>query len=540
MKCKTCGNEIQPRQAFCTNCGTKVDYEQMENGNENMSGQSIMSLKKKFVLLAGIFIDYFICCRLIGGWFGLILLVLTFIASPYLFESILNVPAKAIKEFMIHLGVFFVVVLFLFHGISKDRQYSKWEVEAYGRDTRSISERIHDILTREPELHSRYVSYEQEQSNDFIDIYGFDPTDEVDITTFSQDAIIPSFRDLRNNIADYKGTAIKVKGLIIGKYAPEDYMEGITEIGIDANEFNEILDTYYGYTCLNDNSEVAGGYVVITADPSAYPNEWKEIYGYPVGVNQAGDIIIWGEFFLDEENQMEGIGENVMETIPADTQAETWLDNSEYILPDSNLRYINREELIFLDKDMLRIARNEIYARHGRKFETADLNEYFSAQSWYNGYLSVEEFDDSIFNEYEKANLDLIKNIEEGTARANHLVSNGTYAEYQQIEGIGCIVVDGERYYSVDQLGQVSSDSKGYILGWISDVQPVLGKYQYEYTVWAEDRSAGTFLSDEELEQNNYVLVCGSVREYDDYTGRLAFNSEDFFILPGENLMGVQ
>lgn len=31
----------------------------------------------------------------------------------------------------------------------------------------------------------------------------------------------------------------------------------------------------------------------------------------------------------------------------------------------------------------LYFARNEIYARHGRMFDNADLQEYFNSKSWY-------------------------------------------------------------------------------------------------------------------------------------------------------------
>ena len=87
-------------------------------------------------------------------------------------------------------------------------------------------------------------------------------------------------------------------------------------------------------------------------------------------------------------------------------------DAEGFILPESSSRYLTMEDLEGLDKTKLRLARNEIYAKHGRKYETEDLNEYFSSQSWYHGYLSAEEFDDSVFNEYEKANLDLIRSAE--------------------------------------------------------------------------------------------------------------------------------
>lgn len=87
--------------------------------------------------------------------------------------------------------------------------------------------------------------------------------------------------------------------------------------------------------------------------------------------------------------------------------------SADYILPDSDSRFLREGELSELTKEELRLARNEIYARRGRVFQTEDLNQYFSSQPWYYGYLSSEEFDDSVLNEYEKANLDLIKKVED-------------------------------------------------------------------------------------------------------------------------------
>ena len=86
--------------------------------------------------------------------------------------------------------------------------------------------------------------------------------------------------------------------------------------------------------------------------------------------------------------------------------------SDEYILPDSSTRYLDVSEVNNMSKDELRLARNEIYAKHGRLFSSQDLIDYFNSMSWYNGYILAEEFDDSVLNEYEKANLELIKNIE--------------------------------------------------------------------------------------------------------------------------------
>ena len=65
-----------------------------------------------------------------------------------------------------------------------------------------------------------------------------------------------------------------------------------------------------------------------------------------------------------------------------------------------------------MDPATLRIARNEIYARHGRIFDSADLNEYFNCQSWYLGLYTASEFDESWLNKYEKANVNFIKSYE--------------------------------------------------------------------------------------------------------------------------------
>ncbi len=87
--------------------------------------------------------------------------------------------------------------------------------------------------------------------------------------------------------------------------------------------------------------------------------------------------------------------------------------NDNYILPDSDTRYYTESELSGLSEDELRLARNEIYARHGRKFDAEDLQEYFGNQSWYEGTIEPSDFSESLLNEYEKANVDTIMAVEE-------------------------------------------------------------------------------------------------------------------------------
>lgn len=58
----------------------------------------------------------------------------------------------------------------------------------------------------------------------------------------------------------------------------------------------------------------------------------------------------------------------------------------DYILPSSGYTAITDADLSGLSLAQLRIARNEIYARHGRQFKDPWLNQWFYSKNW---YLSV-------------------------------------------------------------------------------------------------------------------------------------------------------
>lgn len=54
-----------------------------------------------------------------------------------------------------------------------------------------------------------------------------------------------------------------------------------------------------------------------------------------------------------------------------------------YVIPGSNNRVISESEITSLTPWQLKVARNEIYARHGRPFVHKDLQCYFATQNWY-------------------------------------------------------------------------------------------------------------------------------------------------------------
>ena len=99
------------------------------------------------------------------------------------------------------------------------------------------------------------------------------------------------------------------------------------------------------------------------------------------------------------------------ETQDQDTQVEK---DSTYILPDSNSRKLTRADLQGLSKEKLRLARNEIFARHGMIFGVPDLDAYFGEKSWYKPTYSYDDFYDKVeMSAIEEANVALINQVEE-------------------------------------------------------------------------------------------------------------------------------
>ena len=82
-----------------------------------------------------------------------------------------------------------------------------------------------------------------------------------------------------------------------------------------------------------------------------------------------------------------------------------------YILPEADKAYISRDYLQYYSQDDLRLAVNEIYARHGRRFNSADLQNYFDQKTWYQGTIAPEAFDESVLNAFEKENAKLIDSM---------------------------------------------------------------------------------------------------------------------------------
>ena len=91
----------------------------------------------------------------------------------------------------------------------------------------------------------------------------------------------------------------------------------------------------------------------------------------------------------------------------------------EYIFPLSATQELTEDDMLNFSDNELWIARNEIYARHGRKFTNDYLNNYFASCTWYDGTVSADEFQDSALSQVEKDNLEKIKAQEEKWKKDN-------------------------------------------------------------------------------------------------------------------------
>ena len=137
----------------------------------------------------------------------------------------------------------------------------------------------------------------------------------------------------------------------------------------------------------------------------------------------ANETVNEGDFTSESDEEQRDVYDASTENYEIEEAEETYYEDSyedeneagEYILPNSDREYISWSDLEGLSEWEVRIARNEIMARHGRKFNTESLQEYFKSCSWYEGTVEPADFDrnyETILNQYEKKNAETIKEYE--------------------------------------------------------------------------------------------------------------------------------
>lgn len=85
-----------------------------------------------------------------------------------------------------------------------------------------------------------------------------------------------------------------------------------------------------------------------------------------------------------------------------------FLDGTDY---DPNEKYCDTKSLSTYTRQDLELLKNEYYARHGMIFDDPVMKLYFEAMSWYKPSVEGVAFDESVFNEVEKANIAYIDEL---------------------------------------------------------------------------------------------------------------------------------
>lgn len=80
------------------------------------------------------------------------------------------------------------------------------------------------------------------------------------------------------------------------------------------------------------------------------------------------------------------------------------MDN-DYVFPDSSAAVLGDNEIQSKESFQIRRGINEIYARHGRIFTNEGQKHYFESRSWYNPSIPAQQFNENVFNSYEKENI---------------------------------------------------------------------------------------------------------------------------------------
>ena len=115
------------------------------------------------------------------------------------------------------------------------------------------------------------------------------------------------------------------------------------------------------------------------------------------GYTQDDKVYIKAKTVLDDE------GKDISETEELD---------GDYIIENSSRELLSEDDIKDLSLQQLNYAKNEIYARHGRKFASKELQDYFNSKDWYNGTVEPEDFSDNMLNDVELANAKLLKDRE--------------------------------------------------------------------------------------------------------------------------------
>ncbi len=296
-----------------------------------------------------------------------------------------------------------------------------------------VVEAREDNLMKDKGLH--FSSLSKDFTCEGVDAY-------VDSASQISENIMESMRaqaedTLRSSMASRFADEVSVKNVeSIGNYflaakdgMDTDYNNQIYMIfKITVKKKGEKQFSYYYYTRYHDIIVLSDG--TCSVDTSSYdvpsPGGWfeegesfekqeLEYAGY-LDINSLFNNCVTSQ---TEKNEYENnVTDSAAESSDADDTSEDIdeasddITDGDYIISDSDSRELSEKDIESLTLKELNYAKNEIYARHGRIFESRELNDYFQSKSWYKGTVNPEDFSEDVLTEAEKKNVILLKEKE--------------------------------------------------------------------------------------------------------------------------------
>lgn len=162
---------------------------------------------------------------------------------------------------------------------------------------------------------------------------------------------------------------------------------------------------YYGYETLDSLFKA-----VVTANAEYY--NYEDNIEDAIAPEEAGnseETGIQGESGIPEEAGIQEetkISEEAKEPEGNQATREPGL-----ILPNSSQELLTEEYVQSLSKEDIRLAINELYAKHGYIFSDKAIREYFKQFDWYKETVRPEDFSTDLFNDIEKSNVELLYKV---------------------------------------------------------------------------------------------------------------------------------
>ena len=130
------------------------------------------------------------------------------------------------------------------------------------------------------------------------------------------------------------------------------------------------------------------------------------------GKDAAMSFVDKSKAYITDTTMMENIINHVIDESEPVKPTSSDLFSNDYMIPGSDSRYLSYSEISGMSAKELCYARNEIYARHNYIFKANELRQHFASKAWYNGKYTINEFNDSVFNDYEWKNIQLLRDRE--------------------------------------------------------------------------------------------------------------------------------